>query len=56
MIADDENGKPDYTVDYGKREETDPNDRLERRYTLGRFRFALAGAIHSAGINGEIEI
>lgn len=56
MIAVDADGNPDYSVSYGRREETDPNDRLVRRYVLGKFHFALAGAIHEAEINGEITI
>lgn len=56
MIAVDDDGAPDYSVDYAPRSETSGGDRAERNYKLGRFRFALAGAIHTAVVNGTIEI
>jgi hypothetical protein len=56
IIAVGEDGSADYTVNYIKREETDPNDRVVRRYIGGNFAFALAGAVHTVQINGEIII
>ena len=56
MIAVDDDGAPDYSVDYAPRSETSAGDRAERNYKLGKFSFALAGAIHTATINGEIEV
>lgn len=56
MIAVDADGAPDYTVNYGRREESDPNDRVKRIYALGRFRFALAGAVHEVNVKGTIEV
>lgn len=56
MIAVDADGAPDYSVDYAPRSETAAGDRAERNYKLGKFSFALAGAIHTATINGEIEV
>ena len=56
IVATTETGTPDFSVNYGPREETSPADREMRRYVLGRFSFALAGAIHEAVINGTIEI
>lgn len=56
MIADDEDGLPNYSVNYAPREETDENDRVVRKYVEGSFTFALAGAIHEAEIRGTITI
>lgn len=56
MIATNEDGTPAYSVNYLKREETDPADRAERKYLGGQFRFTLAGAIHTVEVTGEILI
>ena len=56
MIAQAEDGGADYTVDYGLRESTDEDDRQARKYVNGSFSFALAGAVHSVDITGEITI
>lgn len=56
MISTTEDGVGDYSVSYAMREETDENDRVVRKYILGQFKFALAGAIHEVEINGEITI
>ncbi len=54
MISTKTDGSPDYSVNYALREETDENDRVVRKYILGRFSFALAGAIHEVVTKGEI--
>ena len=56
IIAVDDQGVPDYTVDYKPRSQTTEADRQARRYVEGYFEFALAGAIHEAVIHGTIEI
>lgn len=56
IIADDADGNPDYSVNYLLRENTKAIDRAERRYIGGSFTFALAGAIHTVEITGEITI
>ncbi len=56
MIAESENGGADYSVNYGMRESTSTEDRIARRYIEGSFSFALAGAVHSVEITGEITI
>lgn len=56
MIAEDENGKPAYTVNYEVVENVNAADRAERKYIRGGFKFRLAGAIHEVEITGEIEI
>lgn len=56
IIALDDNGVADYSVSYKKRSETKEVDRAARRYVEGSFRFALAGAIHTVEVVGEIEI
>ena len=56
IIALNDAGVPDYSVSYKPRSETNASDRTVRRYIEGSFRFALAGAIHTAEISGTIEI
>lgn len=56
MIAKNEDGKADYTVNYSLREDTSEDDRNMRRYIGGNFSFVLAGAIHTVEITGEITI
>lgn len=56
IIATGEDGKPAYSVSYALREETDENDRAERKYFGGQFSFELAGAVHYVEITGEIII
>lgn len=56
MIAEDENGAPDYSVNYKPRSETKQPDRAARKYVEGSFRFALAGAVHTVEVKGTIEI
>lgn len=52
MIAHDDAGDPQYSTDFGTRDEATAADRSARSYKLGRFSFDLAGAIHTATING----
>lgn len=54
MIATNDDGSPAYSVDYAMREQTEPEDRAARKYLGGKFSFALAGAIHTVEITGEI--
>lgn len=56
IIAANQDGAPDYTVDYAMREEMSPEDRAKRVYPGGSFSFALAGAVHQGKITGEIVI
>lgn len=56
MIAVSDDGVPLFSTNYGSRSESTVTDRAERRYTLGRFSFTLAGAIHLVEITGVIEI
>lgn len=56
MIAVSDDGVPLFSTNYGSRSESTVTDRAERRYTLGRFHFTLAGAIHLVEISGVIEI
>ena len=56
MIAESKDGGADYSVDYGLREGTSEDDRSARRYIDGKFSFALAGAVHTVSITGEITI
>lgn len=56
IIAVKADGFPDYSVSFALREETSPENRSNRHYPYGSFRFALAGAIHTADINGEITV
>ena len=54
MIADKEDGTPNYSVSYAKREDTSEENRATRRYLGGQFSFALAGAVHEVEITGTI--
>lgn len=56
IVALDENGQPIYEVNYAPRSATKEEDRAARRYVEGKFSFMLAGAVHTAEINGIIEI
>lgn len=56
MIAVNDSGVYDYSVAFKPRSATKASDRAVRRYPEGSFHFALAGAIHTADINGTIEI
>lgn len=56
IIATNEDGLPDYSTSFATRENTDPADRAERKYTGGTFSFGLAGAIHNVEIHGEIVV
>ncbi|SFJ44218.1 Protein of unknown function [Paenibacillus sp. UNC496MF] len=55
IIARDADGVGLYGTDFAPRIDTDAADRAARRYTRGTFWFNLAGAIHSAAIQGEIK-
>lgn len=54
IIAEDEAGNPLYSTNFLRRAEMTQEDRALRRYTGGRFAFELAGAIHTAEINGSV--
>lgn len=55
MIADNEDGSPAYSVNYGLREDAKAEDIQARKYVGGSFEFVLAGAIHYAKINGTVK-
>ena len=56
IIAHDEADTPIYSTDFGTRAEASASDRADRNYKLGRFSFDLAGAIHTATINGTVSV
>ena len=57
MIATDDDGATAlYSVNFKKRSEMSAADKKNRTYTGGNFTFTLAGAIHTATINGELVI
>jgi len=55
MIAQNEDGSYDYSVSFGSRAECAAADISARHYAEGKFEFALAGAIHTAKIKGQIK-
>ena len=56
MIAHNAAGEALYATEFGGVDATKEADRRERSYALGRFTFTLAGAIHTAEINGTVTI
>lgn len=56
IIATNDDGIADYNVVFAARSETTAEERAERKYTRGTFRFSLMGAIHEAEITGTIEV
>lgn len=56
MIADKDDGTPDFSTHFALRSETSEVDRAMRHYPYGTFTFALAGAIHDCIINGTITV
>lgn len=56
IIAHDEADVPIFETNFGTRAEASPSDRASRIYKLGRFSFELAGAIHTAEINGAVTV
>lgn len=54
IIADTEDGLPDFITNFPTREQTSAADRAARSYTQATFEFSLAGAIHEARITGTI--
>ena len=56
IIAHDEADVPLFATDFGTRAEASAADRAARVYNLGRFSFELAGAIHTAEINGAVTV
>lgn len=54
MIAVNDEGDYDYTVNFAPRSECAASDISTRHYAEGKFEFALAGAIHTAKIKGTI--
>nr|DAT41935.1 MAG TPA: tail sheath protein [Caudoviricetes sp.] len=56
MIAHNAAGEALYATEFGGVDATKAADRKERNYALGRFTFTLAGAIHTAEINGTVTI
>lgn len=54
IIAQNEDGTYDYSVEFGGRSVTTEADRASRIYKYGSFKFSLAGAIHYAEINGVV--
>lgn len=56
MIAENEDGSPAYSTNYALRSATTETDRATRHYPYGQFAFALAGAIHSDEVVGEVTV
>lgn len=54
IISTDEEGLPNYSTDYGLRNDVPVGDKTERKYLGGKFKFELAGAVHEAAVSGEI--
>ena len=54
MIAVNDEGDYEYTVNFAPRSECAPADISSRHYAEGKFEFTLAGAIHTAKIKGTI--
>ena len=54
MIAVNDEGQYDYSVNFAPRSECAPSDISTRHYAEGNFSFTLAGAIHTARITGTI--
>lgn len=54
MIAQNDDGTYDYSVEFGTRANCAASDISTRAYNEGKFSFALAGAIHTAKISGTI--
>lgn len=54
MIAQNDDGTFNYTVEFGSRSECADSDISTRAYNEGKFSFALAGAIHTGTVNGTI--
>lgn len=54
MIGMNDEGEPDYSVNFLSRAQVPAGDRTSRKYNGGSFTFGLAGAIHNAEISGEI--
>ena len=54
IIAVKEDGSYDYSVSFGSRSQTSEEERASREYKYGSFKFALAGAVHSCTVAGEI--
>lgn len=52
IIAHDDAGTPLFSTDFGGRSDASDADRAARNYKEGKFHFELAGAIHTAAING----
>lgn len=56
IAADEDNVTPLFSVNFKRRAEMSAADRKSRIYTGGFFSFVLAGAIHTAEVNGELVI
>ncbi|GAB6990857.1 DUF3383 family protein [Paenibacillus pini] len=55
MIASDQDNIGIYGTTFKPREDVNPTDRANREYNEGSFFFEIAGAIHTAKINGVIQ-
>lgn len=56
IIATNEDGTPAYSTSFATRAQSTEAERSARNYTGGSFKFDLAGAIHTATINGTLVI
>lgn len=56
IIATNDDGTAAYSTNFASRSETSAGDRADRHYKGGKFTFDLAGAIHTATINGTLNI
>lgn len=56
MIAHGDSGEALYSTAFGSRSDSTEADRAARNYKLGTFTFTLAGAIHTAAINGTVTV
>ena len=55
MIATNEDGEADYSVNYGLRSESTASERAARNYPYGRFTATLSGAVHNVAVVGTVE-
>lgn len=56
IIAEDENGEPDYTIEFPRRSDIPKNERAQRVLRGIKFRAVLAGAVENVEISGVLTV